>query len=693
MNRSDKESGEDAGNKTALYTWAMNYAIDMGSMLQIEETAEKAVEGIASFCDEISGTVLYVLDHTTGLLYPQAHRGLGPEYTGGPVRIGEGRAGKIAGDRNPVYMPLLPEESESKGGLLLSPEFSSYTGLPLTSGNKITGVIELFCRTPRAFSSDEKEILEYAACVAGNALNNALQYDNAADRAKRLIGVSRAITVTRQLGTLKKVLLDIARVLVHTLGFDKSWIGIVNEAGDLVGMAGSGNEMQKQNCFFAPVDAGSANPAIQAVLTEKPVIYQFVDDVEDVSCRKWLKKNDIEALAFVPVVNEDEPVGVIGVFTTGGSMLTDEDIKTIVSVSEQTAIAVENSHLYERVKQSEEDYKTLFQASGSGLAIIDKEQRFTLVNNAFEIMCGYSQKDLISGFTLTSFLSGKDLTRKEITTLLVSPPRDFEAELTDKTGRVKQVHVTNTQLPNNSTILVSVVNVTKQRELEKKLFKSEELAAIGELSAGIAHEIRNPLIALKTSVKLLRDEPHLSDEGNQLLDVLQEESDHLAAIVDDFLKFARPKKPQIEPTDLNQVIGDTVRRCRDLAKIDIEWIEEYDDALPQVPCDRHQIQQVLTNLINNGLDAMAPGASIAIRTGREKDENSNTVFVAVKDTGGGIPDDEQGKIFQPFFSTKESGTGMGLAICQRIVDAHNGEITVTSRKNKGTEFSVILPIA
>jgi len=693
----DNGKGEERQykDKIKLFDWLFELGLSVSATLQPEEVAEKAVGWAKKFCVEITGAVIHTLNNSDGLLYPRSQIGLSPDVTSaGLIRKSEGLIGTVADTGTPLFIPILSDDFRTDSEFVKNNEFASYAGIPLIYKNKVRGVLSLYSQIPKAFSDFEQEILIKAGNLIGNAIENSLEYYKASDRARRLVAVSRAITVTRQLGPLENVLKDISKVLVQTLGFDKSWIGIVdNDLHELKGMGGFGRDMQKRNCFFVKIDKKSENPAVQAVILEKPVVYQFIDDVKEKSCRKWLSDQNIQSLAFVPILDEEKAVGVVGVFNTSSTMLNDEDIKTLVSVAEQAAIAIENSNLYEKIKQSEENYRTLFQAAGSGLAIIDEEQRFKLVNHAFEEISGFSQDELVKEYTLTSFLSaGKNFTRKKITTLLVTPPQDFEADFIDKKGHAKQVHITTTKLPNENNILISMINVTKQRELERRLFKSEELAAIGELSAGIAHEIRNPLIALKTSVKLLKDEPQLSEEGHQLLEILKEESDHLAAIVDDFLKFARPKKPAIEPNDINQLLRDTVKRCREISKIEVNWKEEYDDKIPPVPCDRHQVQQVVTNLINNGLDAMKGGGTLRVKTYIRKDKNNRVVVVSVRDTGDGIPDDEIEKIFQPFFSTKETGTGMGLAICQRIVEAHNGEIIVESTRRGGTEFSVILPL-
>ena len=358
-------------------------------------------------------------------------------------------------------------------------------------------------------------------------------------------------------------------------------------------------------------------------------------------------------------------------------------------MAEQASIAIENARLYERVSQSEAQYRTLFEASGTSLVILNEEHVFQLVNHAFELLSGYNRDAIVGKKSFSEFVLDKN---GDLEKNLRESSRSWEAEFKDKDGMIRQSHLTTTRIPGTSNILVSLIDMTKERELERHLFRTEELAAIGELSAGIAHEIRNPLVAITTAVNLLKDESGLSEEGCELLGVVKEESDHLAAIVDDFLRFARPKKPDFKGEDVVQLLSDTVRRCRDWDIQDIEVSEAYDKGLPPVSMDRHQIQQVVTNLLLNGVDAMEGKGRLCITASKKKSAGIDRIRISVKDSGNGIPEDEMNKIFQPFYSTKDKGTGLGLAICRRIVFEHDGEIFVDSTKGEGTTFTINLPI-
>ena len=661
--------------------------LSVGRHLKLDDVLHDILENIVRSFDDVVGVEVYLLDEEKITLFLKTQRGLSPQLIGtGTLETGEGLAGQVVSTEKPLYIEDLSTDPCFSPQLAKKEKISTYAGVPLIKNRTVLGTLGIYTRKPKRFSDEEKKLFESLGRALSLNVHNALMYEQAAQRTKRFTTISRAITVTRQLGTLEEVLQDISKVLVQSLGFDKSWIGLVDtENTTLLGKAGCG--IKNGIATSTVMKSGSSNPAVTAVVEKKPVVFPFVEDVPEGNFKAWLEALDVQSFAYVPILGDDQAVGVIGVFYGSDQSFQDEDIKTLNSVAEQAAIAIENARLYEQIKTSEERYRTLFESAGTSLVILDAKHRFRLVNHAFETLSGLPRDELIGQTPFTGFLSGKSDTDH-----LKHPPNNWETRFTNREGKHKQVHITTTRIPESDDLLVSLSDMTQQRELERRLFRSEELAAIGELSAGIAHEIRNPLVALTTSVSLLKDEPDISAENQELFDVMREESDHLAAIVDDFLRFARPKKPVFQETDLNKLLNDVVRRYREYEEKEVRWIQKYGPSLPTVMIDRHQIQQVISNLVLNSLQAIADGGEICLDVVFEKRHGEDRVCIEVKDSGCGIPEEEVAKIFQPFYSTKMKGTGMGLAICQRIVNEHGGDILVQSEKDKGTTFTIAIPI-
>lgn len=212
--------------------------------------------------------------------------------------------------------------------------------------------------------------------------------------------------------------------------------------------------------------------------------------------------------------------------------------------------------------------------------------------------------------------------------------------------------------------------------------RSERLAALGQLSAGLAHEIRNPLGSIKGSADLLiRFASKESAVVQELAGIISSEVDRTNLLVTRFLDFARPLEPRREPTDIRRVIDDAAMHAG------VEIVREYTSSLPLIPVDPALMEQVFINLITNAKQASENGGAIVVRTG----EAAGQTEVSVIDHGCGIPADRRETIFNPFVTTKQNGVGLGLAIVARIVDGHGGKMTVESEPGKGTTFRVSLP--
>jgi two-component system, NtrC family, sensor histidine kinase HydH len=218
---------------------------------------------------------------------------------------------------------------------------------------------------------------------------------------------------------------------------------------------------------------------------------------------------------------------------------------------------------------------------------------------------------------------------------------------------------------------------------EAAMRRSERLAALGQLSAGLAHELRNPLGSIKGSADLLARSASQSDPmAKELAEIISAEVDRTNSLVTRFLDFARPLEPRRELADVTDVIDRAVNR----AKVDVN--RNYSDSLPRLAIDPELMEQVFLNLVTNASQASAPGDPVTIRT-REVDGQAE---VSVIDEGCGIPPDKIETIFNPFVTTKQNGVGLGLAIVAKIVDGHGGKMSVESEPGKGSTFRVLLPI-
>lgn len=242
-------------------------------------------------------------------------------------------------------------------------------------------------------------------------------------------------------------------------------------------------------------------------------------------------------------------------------------------------------------------------------------------------------------------------------------------------------------------------DLTRLRSMEEQLRRDEKLKALGELSVGIAHEIRNPLASISGSIQVLKDEITLEGDNQKLMEIVLRETGRLNMLITDFLLFAKPAREKRDLVDLNGIIDETIRMFSNSPEASQVRIVMDIDGPVFVNADSRQLGQVFWNLFLNAAHAMRQGGTLTVSSrlshGFAKSGNTgepSMVLVSVADTGVGIDKKDLQRIFDPFFSTRESGTGLGLAIVHRIIAHHGGRITVESSPGSGTAFTILLPI-
>ena len=243
--------------------------------------------------------------------------------------------------------------------------------------------------------------------------------------------------------------------------------------------------------------------------------------------------------------------------------------------------------------------------------------------------------------------------------------------------------------------LFTFQDVTTIRRLERDSRLQQRLAAVGEMAAGIAHEIRNPLASMSGSIQVLREELPLTEEQAQLMDIVLRESERLNHTIGSFLAYARPQRFAIARLDLRKILSDAAVLLRNSAEVRANHVidVEVPDTAVWYEADENQIRQIVWNLATNGLRAMKDGGRLSLSVRYENDSaDPGDVLLTVRDEGCGIPAEELDTIFQPFHSSFEKGTGLGLATVHRIVTDYSGAIDVSSTVGRGTAMHVHLPV-
>ena len=328
----------------------------------------------------------------------------------------------------------------------------------------------------------------------------------------------------------------------------------------------------------------------------------------------------------------------------------------------------------------------------SGLVTADLDRRIVTFNRGAQSIIGLQPAEAIGHDAAEVFQMPAAFTAR-LTTLTETRSARADLEFHRHDGRRIEIGITATTLtfPNGrSGFLFTFQDVTDIKRLERNARLQQRLAAVGEMAAGIAHEIRNPLASMSGSLQLLRQELPLTEEQTQLMDIVLRESDRLNDTIRSFLAYARPQRFVVSRLDVTKVVQDTATLLRNSA--DVREGHVVDVEAPDGPvwyeADENQIRQIIWNLATNGLRAMAGGGRLLLGVAAEASE----VVLTVADQGCGIPPDELDAIFQPFKSSFEKGTGLGLAIVHRIVTDYNGAVQVSSTVGAGTTVRVKLPV-
>jgi PAS domain S-box-containing protein len=402
-------------------------------------------------------------------------------------------------------------------------------------------------------------------------------------------------------------------------------------------------------------------------------------------------------------------VAVIGLGrSTGGALLSSEDIEILRTVSGYIAVAIENSLLYEEQRERAAELELLKEFNESivesinvGLLTVDAAGGVTACNTALEQMLGLHRDEAVGqqvedlfaedfAETLRQALGGAGWELSELRNI-------YKLHTATRRGRTLILNVALAPLKRadsneHTGALVVLEDVTGRVRLEEQLQQREKLSSIGLLAAGVAHEINTPLTGVSSYTQMLLGMLAETDPKHALLQKIRRQTDRATGIVSNLLNFSRTGgATDFAEVNLNRVLEDTLQLLEpQLRHSQVELRREYAEDLPPVYGNAGKLQQVFTNLLLNARDALPDGGAVRLRTVCDDDE---AVTIEVADDGIGIAPENVARIYDPFFTTKGvgRGTGLGLAVSYGIVQEHSGHITVESAPGRGTTFRISLP--
>jgi two-component system sensor histidine kinase PilS (NtrC family) len=331
----------------------------------------------------------------------------------------------------------------------------------------------------------------------------------------------------------------------------------------------------------------------------------------------------------------------------------------------------------------------------SGLATADAHNRLLTFNRSAVLITGHSLASVLNRPAIEVLQLSAEFARDLDEDLLRSRSKRAEIQYKRTTGEVIMLGLAVSQLPlpnGGRGYLYTFQDVTEVKRLERDAQLQKRLAVVGEMAAGIAHEIRNPLASMSGSMQILKQELTLSADQAQLMDIVLRESDRLNDTIRSFLAYARPQRVNLQPLDLGLLLTETATLLRNSHEVGERHTVDVRPAPSSVIVhgDENQVRQIVWNLATNGLRAMPRGGTLTLSATVDA-KNPDAAVLLVADEGVGIPPEELDNIFQPFRASFGKGTGLGLAIVHRIVSDYGGSIDVQSQPGGGTTFRVTFP--
>jgi PAS domain S-box-containing protein len=365
-------------------------------------------------------------------------------------------------------------------------------------------------------------------------------------------------------------------------------------------------------------------------------------------------------------------------------------------------LMLEKVRLQRELIETKNFLESIVEKAGDAISVVDLEGKVVYWNDGAEKIYGYKREEVF-GKKLSQFLYPREeQSRAEEEKLMgkwMMQVREgkvvsnVEVKRQMKEGKEIIISMTISPLRDAEGKIIGASRICKDithlKKAEERLILAERLSSLGELTAGVAHELRNPLAGIKINTQILSRKKDLPEMEKKLLSSTQEGIEKIQKIVDDMLHFAKPKASHFQEEEINEVVEESLAILQPkLKKGNIISVFERAEGLPRLHIDIHQIQQVFINLMLNSIQAMEKGGTLTIRT---FPENEGGVGVELKDTGVGIPKSHLKKIFDPFFTTKSEGTGLGLSISLKILEKHGATIDVISEIDKGSAFTIHFP--
>ena len=570
--------------------------------------------------------------------------------------------------------------------------FHSYVGAPLIVKKEIVGVVSMLADEPDAFTSDDKDLLSMVGAKVGMAVENARLFSKTIDYAKQEKSMGR-----------------IAAALTSSFDLEENFDNFDEELRVLVPLDRMSvvHKVHGKNRVLTPsdikplIDFGNTNPSLQNTaaswVIRNKVPYITGDIEKELRFDEQSKLVDLgmKSQLNMPLIARGEALGSLNLASFKTNAYHKETVEMLRPITDQLALALANQQLFEDISQAKAEWETTFDAASEGIVMVSKDHHITRMNNTAAAMLGGRVEDLV-GRSCHEVVHNTDcipdtcLMRQTLTTSATS-----RGEQENEDGSTLEL-IVDAVYDEQGEFVGSVHfmrDITEAKKLRQQLIQSEKMVAVGQLVAGVAHEINNPLTGVMGYAQLLQTRD-IDEQARQDAESINREAERASRIVRHLLSFAREHQPERKSVDINAVLRESMElKAYELKVNNVLMEADLDPGLPLTTTDPHQLQQVFLNLISNAEQAMLDDSSSGVLkiVTRFADDK---IRIAFTDNGPGVPEEFRDRVFEPFFTTKDvgKGTGLGLSICYGVVEDNNGHIWVEPTKDRGTTIIIELPV-
>jgi signal transduction histidine kinase len=511
--------------------------------------------------------------------------------------------------------------------------------------------------------------------------------------------VSKATAILESVTTLPDLLSRFATTIGQAVGTDSVTIYLA-----------------QRKVFRRRYPVSSSPGSVEELAEDSPLVQWLTTHHEPVILEELLRvrgtatifaiRNELEragAAAAVGILSREHLVGIMLLGPRLSGRIYGSIEQTALQVlCGQLAVAIDNAELFTEVQNARIYNEILLQNLTTGVVAADADGHITVFNQEAAQIAGLNTN---GGERTLNDLPAP--LRDIIQTTLTSGERqeDREVELAGGTFARASSAIFRGQGGELLGALMVVTDITALKRLELQIRRSDRLASLGTLSAGMAHEIKNPLVSIKAFAQLLPERYDESDFRETFSGLIVHEIDRIDSLVNQLLRFARPAKPLLRPMHVHEILEKTLRLVQHrLYQKEIKVTQKWNAPVDTIRADGDQMEQVFLNFFLNAMEAMKRGGELTVSTETcsgeslvthllpEDGERNEALHISIRDTGEGIKKEDIARVFDPFFTTKDFGTGLGLSVVHGIIEEHGGQIEVESELAKGTSFHIFLPL-